>query len=338
MNKEKYQHKQVNAILSATDALSGAAFIIDKPEYIIGTMRGSVDGLLTHNDAVSRTHCKIIFKDSRYSIVDLGSTNGTCVNDMRLKPHVDYPLFDGDKIGIANTEYVFSLRDPKVVLFCSASGGSGKTTLAVGAAACLAAEGKKVIYIDAEERNTFQMYLADKCYVSNSAYKVLSSGENLNLYAVQDYLRAEVFDYLPPFRASLRTVGVPFSAYASLIELVRASGGYDYLIVDSDVVPDGECGGLIGIADRVCITLTQDAHSVFKTEVMMNSIDTEDPEKYRFVCNKYDAEADDAFARGTASGIASGISYTGRIDGMDAMSVKDMSLNKELRKFARTLG
>ena len=53
---------------------------------------------------VSRRHARITLRDGRYSLEDLGSTNGTFVNrGKRLLPGQLQPLQDGDEIIVGKT-------------------------------------------------------------------------------------------------------------------------------------------------------------------------------------------------------------------------------------------
>ena len=49
---------------------------------------------------VSRRHAVIRLNNKRLEIYDLGSSNGTSVNGVRLAPHQPYPLRDGDEISL----------------------------------------------------------------------------------------------------------------------------------------------------------------------------------------------------------------------------------------------
>lgn len=53
---------------------------------------------------VSRRHAKIIQRKGDFFIEDLGSANGTFLNDQRLTPYLPYPLKTGDKIQIGRIE------------------------------------------------------------------------------------------------------------------------------------------------------------------------------------------------------------------------------------------
>lgn len=59
---------------------------------------GHVGGKLV---GVSRLHARLDVSESRYySVVDLNSTNGTKLNDKRLKSFQSYPINDGDTIAL----------------------------------------------------------------------------------------------------------------------------------------------------------------------------------------------------------------------------------------------
>ncbi len=51
-----------------------------------------------HNRGVSRKHARITLQNTRLSVADLGSTNGTYVNNSKLEPNVEYPLKEGDDL------------------------------------------------------------------------------------------------------------------------------------------------------------------------------------------------------------------------------------------------
>lgn len=59
---------------------------------------------------VSRRHARIIFRDGKYVIEDLGSTNGTYINrGRRLIPGTPHPLNDGDEIIVGKTFLRFTV-------------------------------------------------------------------------------------------------------------------------------------------------------------------------------------------------------------------------------------
>ncbi|MDW8245610.1 MAG: FHA domain-containing protein, partial [Sandaracinaceae bacterium] len=97
----------------------------DKSEISIGRVQGN--DIILPKGNVSKKHSRIVYKDNRFIVVDLKSTNGTYVNGRKLtSPAVVRP---GDKIYIG--DFILTLDD------MGASAGSSPPpqgeTLGVGA-------------------------------------------------------------------------------------------------------------------------------------------------------------------------------------------------------------
>ncbi len=65
----------------------------------IGKMEGCVDKVLK-DKSISRIHCRLINEDGRICILDLGSTNGTYRNGIKLNPQEKTFIEEGDEIRI----------------------------------------------------------------------------------------------------------------------------------------------------------------------------------------------------------------------------------------------
>jgi len=96
---------QPELVFSTMDAQTHLEFRIKKPEFIIGRNAASVDGMIGFNKTIGRVHCKIIYEDKQYHIVDLGSVNGTFVNESRTIPFEMHPIKSGDVVRIANSDF-----------------------------------------------------------------------------------------------------------------------------------------------------------------------------------------------------------------------------------------
>jgi DNA-binding NtrC family response regulator len=88
--------------------------VFDKGTITIGAMEDN--DLVVSDDTVSRYHCKIVQEDTSYLLVDLGSTNGTFINRVRIK---EAYLKPGCTIGLGNTEVKFHAADEKVEILPS---------------------------------------------------------------------------------------------------------------------------------------------------------------------------------------------------------------------------
>ncbi|MBE5934401.1 MAG: FHA domain-containing protein [Lachnospiraceae bacterium] len=81
-------------------------FIIDKDEFTLGKNFNVVDGFIPYNEGISRVHCMIAYEDGEYSLVDMGSLNGTYINGARIPAKSHVPISVGDIIGVANIEFI----------------------------------------------------------------------------------------------------------------------------------------------------------------------------------------------------------------------------------------
>jgi len=100
------------------DVASGNAFYlaagnvstIGRADPVTG-IRPDID--LTHvdtNRSVSRRHAKIVLQEDGYAVLEeVGTLNGTCVNDEKIQTGVPVPIKDGDSVKIG-------LVDMKVIL------------------------------------------------------------------------------------------------------------------------------------------------------------------------------------------------------------------------------
>lgn len=77
--------------------------------------------LVLDGDNISRQHISVERREGQYFICDLGSANGTYLNDQRID---SAPLKDGDRVRIGSFSLVVSLREQDCILnFKKATGG-----------------------------------------------------------------------------------------------------------------------------------------------------------------------------------------------------------------------
>src|SRR5688572_912351 len=80
----------------------GKKYNVDRPSLIIG--RSSKADIQIDQESVSRNHCKIINTGNAIMLRDMGSTNGTYVNDEMID---EYVLRDGDFIKVGRCIFKF---------------------------------------------------------------------------------------------------------------------------------------------------------------------------------------------------------------------------------------
>ncbi len=84
--------------------LKGQEFVLEGTEAIIGRSRSTDITIL--DDGISREHTVILYDDDTdiYSVEDLQSTNGTQVNQKRVR---SAELENGDQVQIGRTRFEF---------------------------------------------------------------------------------------------------------------------------------------------------------------------------------------------------------------------------------------
>ena len=91
-------------LLTITQGLQkGRELVFEQAEVNIG--RTSENDLVLHDHGVSRRHARILLRDEKYYVADMGSSNGTVLNGNRLPG--EQQLRDGDKIGVGPVEFTF---------------------------------------------------------------------------------------------------------------------------------------------------------------------------------------------------------------------------------------
>jgi pSer/pThr/pTyr-binding forkhead associated (FHA) protein len=79
----------------------GKTFTLNEPVVIVGRRTSQNEPNIALNDeVVSRRHLEILLKDEKYWLNDLGSTNGTMLNDDRIIAGNLYELKHNSKIGL----------------------------------------------------------------------------------------------------------------------------------------------------------------------------------------------------------------------------------------------
>jgi pSer/pThr/pTyr-binding forkhead associated (FHA) protein len=100
---------QVRLLERGTTAAQTREIPITQPEFVIG--RGADCDLRLRDDAVSRHHCILRLLGPEASVVDLGSSNGTFVNDHRIRSQAT--LQSGDRLRVGASTFVVDLGDGK---------------------------------------------------------------------------------------------------------------------------------------------------------------------------------------------------------------------------------
>ena len=88
--------------------------LFDKGTVRIGAMEDN--DIVVTDETVSRYHCRIVQEEAGYMLCDLGSTNGTFVNGVRVREAF---LHTGSTIGLGQSEVQFFATQEKVEIIPS---------------------------------------------------------------------------------------------------------------------------------------------------------------------------------------------------------------------------
>ena len=174
----------------------------------------------------------------------------------------------------------------QIVVFYSPIGGSGCTITALGVAAALRSQYRRVLYIDAEYVQTFACYLEKVTEASQRMAVDMrrSTGDSFDVMA--SYIATEGFDYLLPLRGGLVANDLSLEYYIRFLNAAVSSNQYDYIVVDTDSVFDKTKTILFNAADKVVVIGGQEGPDVFKMGTFRAMLDTTSTEKFKFICNK----------------------------------------------------
>lgn len=231
--------------------------------------------------------------------------------------------------------YAEKKNEPEIILIYSASGGSGKTTLATGICSCLTRNYKRALYINASYIHTFQRLLENAVPISSSEVysSLIKRGQSI-YNDIRHVIRKENFYYLPPFNNSLLSLGITYSLFGEFAKEAKDSGDYDYIVVDADSKYDEDTAELINSASKVIIVTNQSEASVYSTNILISNLNGINSEKYIFVCNDFNKERDNALISANMKPKFTVSEYVEHFEHYDNMRIKDFEKVSGIQKTA----
>lgn len=173
----------------------------------------------------------------------------------------------------------------EVIMFHSASGGVGKTILAISLAELLSKKYYKILYVNTQSVQSFQYYLNDRTPIpSSTAISILENKKDI-YRIVRSQIREERFCYIPPFAMPLFSYGLGAEIYTEIIKMAKKSREFDYVIVDSGNDLDSLTAEHITLSDRVVMVLSPEPEDLYALREMLKKINIEN-EKLICLCNR----------------------------------------------------
>lgn len=93
-------------LVRMTRQRTGETFCISKPTFWMGKEAANVDYCITNNNAVSRRHLLVTLVNGKCYIRDNRSTNRVFVNGQMIEPDRDVLVSDGDRMKLADEEFI----------------------------------------------------------------------------------------------------------------------------------------------------------------------------------------------------------------------------------------
>lgn len=226
-------------------------------------------------------------------------------------------------------------KDTQIVVVTSAAGGVGKTTIALGVAASLAKSYKRVLYLNASRLQNFQYLLDNKTPLSSSEVYAKLTNPTERIYEdLKHVIRKELFSYLPAFKASLMSLGISYDVFETIAQSAKESGDFDFIVLDAESTFDEYKTKLINIADKVILVTDQSLNGVNATSALVSNINMVNPDKYIFICNKFESERFNALVAPDAALKYSINEYVGRYGDDVKVSCEELSAKNEIKKVA----
>lgn len=186
-------------------------------------------------------------------------------------------------------------KETQIVLVTSAAGGVGKTTVAMGIAASLSKNYKRVLYVNASHLQVYQHMLENPSAITGSDVYAKLAAASEDIYSeIKHVIRKETFSYLPPFKAALMSLGLEYSLYEKIAVSAKKSEDFDFIIIDADTTFDEGKASLLNLADKVVVVTKQTMASVLATNIFVSNINGVGADKYSFICNDFEKEKDNA--------------------------------------------
>lgn len=156
-----------------------------------------------------------------------------------------------------------------IYLFLGASGGVGTTTMAVACAQSLAAAGKKILYLNAEENGVVAPILSGEgsMTLSDVLYIVKSNSANLAL-KMESMIRRDKsgVSFFEPFAVTLDAHEITKADLTELLNTMVQFGEFDSVVIDTDSMITDKRNYLIKLADTIFVVGSGSALSNGKME------------------------------------------------------------------------
>lgn len=215
-------------------------------------------------------------------------TAGELYNNMLYKYTGSKTIIDS-VISRSGISHATNLRSgvAKVLMVFSPVGGAGQTTLAAGICTLISRNFRRVLFVGMDNLQTFGYILKNGQQLQAGAEKALQQKSKYAYQVIQPMIASELYDILPPFPSALAALGIAPEQLMFLIDIIKNSGDYDYIVVDGGSDFTESTTKMMAYADQVLMVTAQDENAVYKLHCLLGNIDCSDANRFVLVCNQY---------------------------------------------------
>lgn len=244
------------------------------PDVAFGTLAGSKIDVLLASDAFDIEVKDLPHRCAFAYLVD--STGIDMLNEQRAickfqKADLIYKqiLSVYSEKASSITGFKMTGDESSVVVFCSASGGVGSSTMAAACAAHFAAQDKKVLYLNLEKFGAADLFFSGQGQfdMSDIIFALKSKKTNLPL-KLESCVKQDacgVYFYAQA-KIALDMMELNTDDTLRLISELKLMGGYDYIILDMDFGIDKEMLKIYRQAQSIVLVGDGSAESNYKAE------------------------------------------------------------------------
>lgn len=183
-----------------------------------------------------------------------------------------------------------NIEETKILMMYSPIGGIGKTSISVALCEAITKYHKKVLFVGIDSLQTFGSVIEGLPSMENGVEKLMIEKSEYIYEIMKSKIIARTFDVLPPFHLSLPSLNVKGEDYVNLINGIKGTKDYDYIIIDGASDFTEGISRLMGFANHTIVIAGQDKIATHKLDCLLRNIDCSDHDRFIFVCNKYRSE------------------------------------------------
>ncbi len=264
------EHVNTFEVFSFTTKESLIKFIGDKSNKVdvIAFTEDLMDGTIS----VADVPAKILLSDGTFTeLTEFDSVNKYQKADKFIS---DILLIYAEKTGHIEAVSLGD-KETKLIGFFSPVGGSGKTTLALGTAYALAAQGKRVFYFNAEKLNSTTEVLCEgpSGSLSDLYLAVKTKGANVGLKIISNkYTDGNNLSYINPSESSLEINELTTDEFVKLMKEYETLGEFDVVVVDFDSEFSKDKIKILDTMDRIFVPFTPESLSIAKMKLYVKEL------------------------------------------------------------------